>query len=274
VANQNVDGLNDTWLNIHFTNFLRGGAFTLSNATLLRLENCAFISCGLLDAGGMGGAIWGGSFLSFVVQQTLFTGCFADWGGAVYLETPVLQVSFDTCNFTNNTGLNGAAVYFARGSPDAAFVSTTFWQCIARGNGTIYFTGEFPSKLTVDGCDFSENGGSQAWAIVVLDSDALSLSGTNLTNNYATEGGGGALSLFGVADAEIDKCRFVFNRTMYSETISVVLGGDNKTNVRLSAVFFDTTDGMDGVPPAHVASTVEGHVKFFLPFCFDLSGRS
>jgi hypothetical protein len=58
---------------------------------------------------------------------------------------------------------------------------------------------------------------------------------------------------------------------MYPQTISVVLGGDNQTNVRMSAVFFSTTGGTVGVAPVHIASTVEGHVKFFLPFCFDLS---
>jgi hypothetical protein len=85
------------------------------------------------------------------------------------------------------------------------------------------------------------------------------------------KGGGGALSLFSVANARIDKCRFLINRKKYPVTTSVVLGGDNKTNIRLSAVFFDTPGGMDGVGPVHIASTVEGNVKFFLPFCFDLS---
>lgn len=177
----------------------RGGAIYMDWASP-KIAECEFINCqaqtlsmngGVADA--YGGALWGQTYASPIVTDSLFSGCAAWRGGAAYFDNISAPV-FVSCIFRNNNSIDAGGVLATWESPalvaDSLFESNdspngsaawfvgsrkpTFQQNFLCSNAGIDLVGDYTDaggNVVVNNCavDCDDNGFNDGWDIFAAD---------------------------------------------------------------------------------------------------------
>jgi hypothetical protein len=153
-------------------------------------------------------------------QQT-----FGGFGGGGMMNEGDCNPVISQSSFSDNTGRNGAGIYFS-GSTNSTLTDCTFTNNIsAFGGGGVYQTGSI--NLTLTNCDFISNSGSFGGAVCTsgfAPAAAMNtFSNCSFDNNTATGGGGAVNNGFSNTDANVaisfDKCYFKDNISHDGSTI-------------------------------------------------------
>jgi predicted outer membrane repeat protein len=195
------------------------GAGVYCESGTLRLNNDQFFSN---IATGSGGAVFSGGRSDFgdvlTVTNTKFNGnqSTAGYGGGIGTQvTTGLNISLDTCSFTENKALLGGGALYATGSPERT--------------------------LDVRNCDFTNNqvtgsdvGTYSGGAIYTTDVTTIRAAGdtgtSTFTNNTARDGGG---AVYYAPAANADSSLTVRNVTFAGNR--AILGGGVYSNVSTNA---------------------------------------
>ena len=201
-----------------------GGAIYSFSSTL---NHCTFINNG---ASGTGGAIYSSSSPTF--NNCTFTNNSGFKGGAV--ASPK-SPTFTNCIFSGNTASNYGGAVYSSSESELAFMTCTFTNNSAIDGGAIYSAG-FPS---FSGCSFtsncaSDNGGAIV-AITTYSNDCAFI------GNHASDDGGAIYSFH----STLTNCTFTNNDCNYkggaffshSSTLNNCIFANNNVNYDGGAVY-------------------------------------
>lgn len=206
-------------LTINNTNFTgnvaigRGPAIGVVQCSNTRVTNCDFTnnSVSTADASGRGGAVY----------------LFDDSA----LPTDPSRITFDTCNFNNNStqGILGGAVYAL--NADFTFSNSTFdGNAAASHGGAIFSFAADGAKrhFVLNGCTINDSqiGGGVGNAISMIHVHDVDILNTMITNNGNDQTGGrGAFGTFGAFDTLADlRSEFNFTNVTFSGNQGTVTG--------------------------------------------------
>jgi hypothetical protein len=204
---ENVDNIY-----IHDSNFTSnlgnyGGGVYVSDSNYSSIEYCNFRSnlgyCGAaLDmADVVEASIVGCEFFNnFAIKDGEF-----HTGGAAHIQNS--SVSIDNCNFTDNHGSYGAAVYMIW-YKGVSFTNCDFSSNVASATGgAIYF--EVGDEALVSNCNFYNNSAYYAGGVFVTNSTNFKVESSDFTDQEAYFGS--AICLFYYDGASIEDCSFISN---------------------------------------------------------------
>ena len=153
-----------------------------SEATVSGITVTGGVAPGRQEAGGMGGAVLcAGS--SPTLADCLFERNWAHTGGAIALENSSARIT--GCRFVQNTGEIGGAVSISGGEPVIA--GCTFLGNTAAKGGAL---AGFGTRVRVDQTFLNANSATQGGAVALDQGAQMQLTGSLLSNNFASFGGG------------------------------------------------------------------------------------
>lgn len=196
-----------------------GGAIYFNSGTHL-IEDCSFDGNGAAAgttplSGSTGGGIYVDSGGSMQITDSVIANSRGGNGGGVYFNGNAVEFRVDSCEFINNTGIQGGAVYVssATGSANSRFRNCLFEGNQTTGNDAAIFTNK---PAVILNCTFVKNesdaayiiGGSPAAGSVSISNSivwgntanthvipaAMSAIARNNTFQIAYAGGGGSAS--------------------------------------------------------------------------------
>ncbi len=246
------------------------------------------------EIGWSGGAVYARSHdgLAVSVQDSDFFDNEATWDGVgIHLSAAqgTVTASFDGCHFEGNVSAygSGGAIHASASGDEVALTvsnSTFIDNVVGHEGGAIHIEGD-PSLLTVEDSSFLTNGnetvnGNYGGAICVQDWEAVDISGTEFTGNYAvssggavllddpaslavsasitdstfqdntSEYGGGALGIhqsgWDHVDVALENVTFSGNQASYGSGAFDIQNGDGSAEVTISISYFEQNTGYSG----------------------------
>ena len=172
-----------------------GGMY--SDATMT-VTNCNFTNNSLsaLNNEALGGGFHGGLRVS-ILEECLFSGNSADFGGGLgfYNSTPATSVN--ACTMVENTGLGGGGGIWFDNRSGLANNNGSVTGCTIQDNQTIGFGGGIGipqgTDILVNDCVIATNSGGIGGGIFVNDADDVRIENCTVVGNEASSHGGGAL---------------------------------------------------------------------------------
>ena len=189
---------------------------------VLEVVDCTFRSLEVMAPGSTGGAIrigtpgfnYPSAMSSTSISGSVFTGCRAGSGGAIFLSKHQ-PLTLANCTFTGNvaTAGPGGAVAQEFGGWDQMFAATgcSFTGNTASGEGGALQLGGWSGTVTLSLCSFSFNSGSSGGA-VHTNRRTVTIFGSQFIDNIATAEDGGAVFQF-TGPIDIAESTFYGNRS-------------------------------------------------------------
>lgn len=213
--NSNLTLINSTFINNTVrSNSYNGGAIYNKNSTL-KVINSTFINNTVMATYtyGNGGAIYSTSNSNVTVVNSTFTNNRARQGGAIYVDTGVINIS--DSKFEDNNASNGGAVYINTGN--ITVINSIFENNNASYGGAIYIT---TANITLIKSNFNSNIAKTYYGGAIYMSAAnATITDSNFNNNNANTGG--AIYFYGYYYSRngilnIDNSSFINNTAKYS----------------------------------------------------------